>query len=77
MVAQLLQALSLSPLCLLLVGGAIANAQNLPPYAGTYCTDFATYPEAQWHYMRVPTAPISPPIQKLSGTILSGLHPLL
>lgn len=58
MVAQFLQALKLSPLCLLLVGGAIANAQNLPPYAGTYCTDFATYPEAQWHYS-LGTAPAS------------------
>ena len=54
----LLQAINLSPLCLLLLSGSTANAQNLPPYAGTTCAHFATQPEAQWHYY-VGTAPAS------------------
>lgn len=54
----LVRALSLSPLCFLLLSGTTVNAQNLPPYAGTTCSAFATQPEAQWHYY-MGTAPSS------------------
>lgn len=53
-----LQSLKLSPLCLLLLSENTVNAQNLPPYAGTTCSAFATHPEAQWHYA-MGTAPAS------------------
>jgi len=52
------RAFKLSPLSLLLLGLSVANAQELPAYAGTRCTDFATHPEAQWHYV-MGTAPAS------------------
>ena len=42
--------LELLPLSLPLALAAPANAQNLPPYAGTRCHHFATQQEAQWHY---------------------------
>ncbi|PZO45839.1 MAG: hypothetical protein DCF17_00380 [Shackletoniella antarctica] len=58
MVNLFLRALKLSPLCLILLGGTAVNAQNLPPYAGTTCSAFATQPEAQWHYY-MGTAPAS------------------
>jgi hypothetical protein len=55
---SVLRALKFSPLGLLLLSLSVANAQELPPYAGTRCADFATHPEAQWHYY-MGTAPAS------------------
>ncbi|HEY9880953.1 MAG TPA: excalibur calcium-binding domain-containing protein [Leptolyngbyaceae cyanobacterium] len=58
MFKQSLQALKLVPLGLVLGGVAVANAQSLPPYAGSQCVNFSTQQEAQWHYT-VGTAPDS------------------
>lgn len=52
------RAFKLVPLSLVLVLTAPAKAQNLPSYAGTQCSHFATQQEAQWHYYRG-TAPAS------------------
>ena len=55
----LYRAFQFAPLSLLLLLAAPpAKAQNLPPYAGTQCINFATHPEAQWHYY-MGTAPSS------------------
>jgi hypothetical protein len=52
------RALGCIPLSLLILLAAPAKAQNLPPYAGTQCSHFATQQEAQWHYY-MGTAPAS------------------
>lgn len=45
------RAAKLLPLSLLmLLAAPLAQAQTLPPHAGTQCIHFATQPEAQWHY---------------------------
>lgn len=58
MSSYLSRAFKLVPLSLVLVLAAPAKAQDLPPYAGTQCSHFATQPEAQWHYY-MGTAPAS------------------
>jgi hypothetical protein len=58
MANRIFNLIKLSPLWLLCIGGTLAQAQNLPPFAGTRCSHFATQQEAQWHY-NFGTAPAS------------------